>query len=29
MKINKIVLEKWIDPVLITHHLTKKFGDNG
>ena len=24
MKIKKIILEKWIDPALITHHLTKK-----
>ncbi len=29
MKIKKIILEKWIDPALITHHLTKKFGDKG
>ena len=29
MKIKKIILEKWIDPSLITHHLTKKFGDKG
>ena len=29
MKIKKIILEKWIDPALITHHLTKKFGDQG
>jgi len=25
----KIILEKWIDPALITHYLTKKFGDKG
>ena len=29
MKVKKIFLEKWIDPALITHHLTKKFGDKG
>ena len=29
MKIKKIILGKWIDPALITHHLTKKFGDKG
>ena len=29
MKINKITLKKWIDPKLITYHLSKKFGDNG
>ena len=29
MKIKKIILAKWIDPALITHHLTKKFGDKG
>jgi len=29
MKIKKIILEKWIDPALITHHLTKKFGNKG
>jgi len=29
MKIKKIILEKWIDPALITHDLTKKFGDKG
>lgn len=29
MKIKKIILEKWINPALITHHLTKKFGDKG
>ena len=29
MKIKKIILEKWIDPALITHNLTKKFGDKG
>ena len=29
MKIKKIILKKWIDPALITHHLTKKFGDKG
>ena len=29
MEIKKIILEKWIDPALITHHLTKKFGDKG
>ena len=29
MKIKKIILEKWIDPALITHHLTKKFGEKG
>ena len=29
MKIKKIILEKWIDPELITYHLTKKFGDKG
>ncbi len=29
MKIKKIILEKWMDPALITHHLTKKFGDKG
>ena len=29
MKIKKIILEKWMDPGLITHHLTKKFGDKG
>ena len=29
MKIKKIILTKWIDPALITHHLTKKFGDKG
>ena len=29
MKIKKIILEKWIDPALITHDLTKKFGKNG
>ncbi len=29
MKIKKIILEKWIDPALITLHLTKKFGDKG
>jgi len=29
MKIKKIILEKWIDPAIITHHLTKKFGDKG
>ena len=29
MKIKKIILEKWIDPALITHHLTKQFGDKG
>ena len=28
MKIKKIILEKWIDPALITYHLTKKYGDN-
>ena len=29
MKIKKIILKKWIDPALITHHLTNKFGDKG
>ena len=29
MKIKKIALNKWIDPELITHHLTKQFGDDG
>jgi len=29
MKIKKINLKKWIDPALITHDLTKKFGDKG
>ena len=29
MKIKTIPLKKWIEPSLITHHLTKKFGDNG
>ena len=29
MKIKKIILEKWIDPELITQHLSKKFGDKG
>ena len=29
MKIKKIILDTWIDPALITHHLTKKFGDKG
>ncbi len=29
MKIKKILLNKWIDPALITHHLAKKFGDEG
>jgi len=29
MKIKKIILKKWINPALITHHLTKKFGDQG
>ena len=28
-EIKKITLEKWIDPALITHHLTEKFGDKG
>ncbi len=29
MKIKKIILEKWIDPALITNDLSKKFGDKG
>ena len=29
MKIKKIALNQWIDPALITYHLTKKFGDEG
>ncbi len=29
MNVKKIILEKWIDPALIAHHLTKKFGDKG
>ena len=29
MKIKNIILEKWIDPALITHYLTKKFGNKG
>ncbi|WP_288262757.1 anthranilate synthase component I family protein [uncultured Prochlorococcus sp.] len=29
MKIKKIPVNKWIDPELITHHLTNKFGDKG
>ena len=29
MNVKKIILEKWIDPALIAHHLTKKFGDEG
>ena len=29
MKIKKIALNQWIDPALITYHLTKQFGDEG
>ncbi len=29
MKIKKIILEKWIDPALIAHDLTEKFGIKG
>ena len=29
MKIKKVLLKKWVDPELITFHLTKKFGDKG
>ncbi len=29
MKIENKILTKWIDPELITHHLAKKFGEEG
>jgi len=29
MKIKKIILNKWIDPALITYYLTQKFGVEG
>ena len=29
MKVEKIALNQWIDPALITYHLTKQFGDEG
>ena len=29
MKIENKILTKWIDPELITHHLAKKFGEQG
>ena len=29
MKIQKIALNQWIDPALITNHLAKQFGDEG
>ena len=29
MKVEKIALNQWIDPALITYHLAKQFGDEG
>ena len=29
MKIKKILLNRWIEPALITHHLSKRFGNEG